>query len=136
MQQVLHPLNIPATQVSNVITFDRRELLATPEEISADRHRHTWQGALIGGVLLAGAGYALSSRSANRLNNALLSSAVGAIGGGVVGHGMKTGAEERSEDLQKLANRPNFGTHLKREMANRERSAFWNGFVAGACVIW
>lgn len=134
-QQPTHPLNVPSPVVSNAITFDRRELMATPAEIAADKHRNTWEGALIGGIILAGTGYALSSRGPDRMRNALISSAVGAVGGGVIGHTLKTGVENRSEALQALAQKPNFGSHLKQEMANRERSAFWNGFLAGSCIF-
>lgn len=134
-QQPAQPHKIPSPVVSNAVVFDRRELLATPSEIAADRHRNTWEGALIGGILMAGVGMLATSRGPDRMRNVLLTSAVGAVGGGVFGHNTKTAVEKRSETLQALAMQPNFGSHLKREMASRERSAFWNGFLTGACIV-
>lgn len=122
--------------VSNTITFDRRELLATPTEISADRQRLTWGSALIGGMIVAGIGYALHGQGSDRLRNTLLVGAAGAAVGGIIGHSVKTKVEQRTEALQAIASQPHFGEHLKQEMAKRERSSFWNGFAVGTCVFW
>lgn len=131
--------NLPAAAANTTpqpdqLVLDTRQFAPNPAKVASDHNSNKLCFAFVGGITAAAISY-YSGRSKLSTNNRLLttvcSTALGAVGGGLIGGRIKTSEESRSEVLLKAAHSGNFAESIKKDMERRENNAFLLGAITG-----
>lgn len=139
MSQPKQPISPPpqTTPTAQSVTIPFSTLMADPAQIKKERQGGMLAGGLLGAAIVGGATYMLTHGKPNTTILTSTTALLGGVGGFMLGGSLKTGEEARSEILKTAAATPDqFGTHVKKQMSDRENTAFLMGALVGLPFVW